>query len=402
MPSAARKSYEDLTPLEWQVWYVVTDLDDRRAYPTTRRVCAELPTLRRSSVRGARLRLIGWGLVPLETPRPKRTDPAPRLRVVHPPQSEPFTGDSLTPAELAEIASALCEVRAEKFASGKIENERKQILPTDDETSLDKLSSHSFDNFSPAEACREILRLKRSERPAPKPQPPRSIDDRNALVLKNRRFAMFSLKRCGESDGDRCDERQEAFVGMIRAADNFDPERGAFSTFANRWIANRVKDHRNWSRLPVRVPHAQKWLLAQWNQRLASLSHELGRPPSFEEMCDSLGIPEASRETVRCAVVVDTAETCEADIVAEQPSVLDGVIEREESGFLRDALDSLSASDPMAAKVLTLYYGLSGRPPMIYDEIGRELGFHRSRARIYASRGLARLKVLMKVQGVHE
>ena len=84
---------------------------------------------------------------------------------------------------------------------------------------------------------------------------------------------------------------QVGTIGLIKAIDRFDPERGLeFTTYATPTILGEIKRHfrdKGWS---VRVPRRLQELSAKVNQATDDLTKELQRSPSTEEVAARLGV----------------------------------------------------------------------------------------------------------------
>ena len=86
---------------------------------------------------------------------------------------------------------------------------------------------------------------------------------------------------------------QVASLGLLKAIDRFDPERGlAFSSFAVPTISGEVRRHfrdRTWS---VRVPRALGELTQALDKQVTRLTTDLGRAPTVPELAEALGAGE--------------------------------------------------------------------------------------------------------------
>jgi RNA polymerase sigma-B factor len=96
---------------------------------------------------------------------------------------------------------------------------------------------------------------------------------------------------------------QVASVGLLKAIDRFDPERGtAFSSFAVPTIAGELKRHFRDKGWAVRVPRDLQELSQRVDRTADRLMHELGRAPSVSEIADDLGVtPEQLLEAREAA-----------------------------------------------------------------------------------------------------
>ena len=101
------------------------------------------------------------------------------------------------------------------------------------------------------------------------------------------RFLASRFKNRGESLEDLI---QVGTIGLIKAIDRFDPDRGLeFTTYATPTIMGEIKRHfrdKGWS---VRVPRRLQELSAKVNQATDELTNQLQRSPSVAEIADYLG-----------------------------------------------------------------------------------------------------------------
>ncbi len=102
------------------------------------------------------------------------------------------------------------------------------------------------------------------------------------------RFLARKFKNRGESDEDL---EQVAYLGLIKAIDRFEPERGLeFSTYATPTIMGELRRHfrdKGWS---VRVPRRLQELSQKVNRTTDDLAVELGHMPSVSEIAEHLGV----------------------------------------------------------------------------------------------------------------
>ncbi len=115
----------------------------------------------------------------------------------------------------------------------------------------------------------------------------RSADpaDREDLVRSHIRLALHLARRFEHRGVPRDDLEQVAALGLVKAVDRFEPDRGvAFSSFATPTIVGELKRHfrdRGWS---VRVPRRIQELHVRLNTVVGELTHQLGRSPTIAEL----------------------------------------------------------------------------------------------------------------------
>jgi RNA polymerase sigma-B factor len=118
-------------------------------------------------------------------------------------------------------------------------------------------------------------------------------DLRNELVEEHMRLAEFLARRFAHRGESPDDLRQVALVGLLKAVERFEPDRGLqFSSFATPTITGELKRHfrdRGWA---VRVPRRIQELHLELDRTVNDLSQELGRPPTPAEIGQRAGVLE--------------------------------------------------------------------------------------------------------------
>ncbi len=108
---------------------------------------------------------------------------------------------------------------------------------------------------------------------------------RDELVLSHLRLSIHLARRFEHRGIPLDDLTQVASLGLLKAVDRFDPERGLeFSTFATPTIVGELKRHfrdKGWS---VRVPRRVQELHGRVNTLVGALTHTLGRSPTITEL----------------------------------------------------------------------------------------------------------------------
>lgn len=185
--------------------------------------------------------------------------------------------------------------------------------------------------------------------------------DRERLVAANLRFVVSVARRYRHRGLPFEDLVAEGNIGLLRAAERFDADRGVrFVTYAAWWIRQSILGALARKR---RVDGRGRGS-GRTRRRRPHVSLETGARPGSRALTEVL-----------------------ADDRAERP---DRPLQRAE---LRRAVGAGLAFLPeREARVLRLYYGLDGRPALGLAEVGRELGVSRERARQLKARGLELLR----------
>ncbi len=200
---------------------------------------------------------------------------------------------------------------------------------------------------------------------------------------------------------------EEGNLGLIKAVDYFDPDRGTrFSTYAAWWIKQGIKSALLTDVRPVHVPGYMINLINQWRHTSAELESKLGRRPDVEEMAEVMALPikkaKIIDETVNMLGSVKDnpqAGSGDEDTMLEATVCGDGtgrpedeLVEDEEEAKAVWLLDKIA---PREAEILRLHYGLDGNSPKAFKEIAGILGLTRERIRQIYHEALTKLYELM-------
>jgi RNA polymerase sigma-B factor len=217
---------------------------------------------------------------------------------------------------------------------------------------------------------------------------------RDELVEMHLPLAEYLARRFGNRGEPHEDLVQVATIGLIKAIDRFDTDRGvAFSTFATPTIMGEVKRHfrdRGWT---IRVPRRLQEMQATINQAVADVGQQLGRSPTVSEIARHAGLSEEEiLEGLESAnayspLSLDAPDPGgEVGAVIEQlgdyDDALDAVVDRETVKPLLDALD------PRAKRILLLRFFRN----MTQSQIAEELGISQMHVSRLLSRTLAELR----------
>lgn len=121
----------------------------------------------------------------------------------------------------------------------------------------------------------------------------RDLDLRNRLVEENLGLAHALARRYDERGESLDDLTQVALVGLVKAVERFEPERGlAFSSFAAPTIEGELKRHFRDRRWALRMPRRLQEISLEVTSSVASLGQRLGRSPTIAEIARDTGLTE--------------------------------------------------------------------------------------------------------------
>jgi RNA polymerase sigma-B factor len=170
---------------------------------------------------------------------------------------------------------------------------------------------------------------------------------------------------------------QVATIGLIKAIDRFDSDRGVeFSTYATPTILGEIKRYFRDKGWAIRVPRRLQELRLSLTSATAELTQELGRAPTVAELSDRLGLsPDLVIEGLESANAYNTLSLDAPDQnEADATTVLDGLggeDEALESVEYRESLKPLLAQlDTREKRILTLRFFRGMTQSQIAEEIG--------------------------------
>jgi RNA polymerase nonessential primary-like sigma factor len=233
---------------------------------------------------------------------------------------------------------------------------------------------------------------------------------RKRMIVSNLRIVVKIARRYNNRGLALLDLIEEGNLGLIRAVEKFDPERGfRFSTYATWWIRQTIEraimNQTRTIRLPIHVVKELNVYLRAARELAQKLDHE----PTAEEIATSLDRPvEDVSKMLRLnerITSVDTPIGSDGD-----KALLDIIADEKGHGPEEDLQDKdikcsivkwLEELNPKQREVLARRFGLMGYEPSTLEDVGAEIGLTRERVRQIQVEALRRLRDMLGHQGLN-
>lgn len=222
------------------------------------------------------------------------------------------------------------------------------------------------------------------------------------LIESNLKLVVSVAKVYSRSGLPLPDLIQEGNIGLIKAVDFFDPEKGfRFSTYAVTWIRQAITRAIERQGRAIRVPSYVIQAIRKLNKAGLAFLNMCGREPTVDDLCDMTQLPkekvmrllEASESLVSLDEGVKEDGTTSLLERLTQTGVADpeeDALQQEGSAVLQQMMSWLS---PQEKLVIEKRFGMADGETFTLQEIGQQLHVTRERVRQLEARALKKLRM---------
>ena len=224
---------------------------------------------------------------------------------------------------------------------------------------------------------------------------------RHRMIRCNLRLVISIAKRYANMGLAFSDLVEEGNIGLMRAVEKFNPERGyRFSTYASWWIKQAIMRALSNQGKTIRIPVYMYEIISKWRKVRDGLTQKLNRVPTRKEIAEIMEVPVSKIKEIEN--IAGRPSSLNAPVSLEGAAELIDLIEDDQShgpdARIGEALKSeriqklLDRLDDREKRILTLRFGLVNEEPHTLEEVAQQFAITRERVRQIEAVALKKVK----------
>lgn len=230
---------------------------------------------------------------------------------------------------------------------------------------------------------------------------------RHRMIRSNLRLVIAIAKRYTNMGLSFSDLVEEGNIGLMRAVEKFDAERGyRFSTYASWWIKQAMMRALSNQGKTIRIPVYMYDIISKWRRVRDALTQRLNRSPTRREIANVLEIPVAKVREIEN--IVNRPSSLNTPLSLDGAAELIDIIEDDESrkpdSQVAEVLKNervqklLAALEERERTILSMRFGLEQHDPHTLEEVAQNFGVTRERIRQLEAVALKKIRAQLSLE----